>query len=285
MTPSRDARLPAVALVVCTRNRASRLPALFESLARLHTDHHWELVMVDSASTDDTPAVLAEANNGSALPTRTVRVEQAGLARARNAGISAARAPVIAFMDDDCYPEPDLLDRWLEVFTNEKVGYGGGRIMLHDERDAAVTIRTDAKPWIFRPGDYVRPGVVQGANIALRRAVLEAVGGFTEAIGPGTPFNFEDVDVVARASAAGYTGGYFPGPTVRHHHGRRPGPELDSLLESYDIGRGAYWGTLLKRRGYRRYAIGGLVASLMTKPWPVVKREVQGMKSWLRIDD
>lgn len=276
--------LPAIALVVCTRNRAARLPALFAALASLQTDMLWELVLVDSASTDETPEVLAEQAQHHPHPFKTVRVERQGLARARNAGYATASAPLVVFIDDDCYPEPDLLDRWLEVYADGRVGFGGGRILLHDPNDAPVTIRTDLEPWLFEPGDYVRPGVVQGANMAVRRTVLDELGGFCDALGPGTPFNFEDVDLAARASAAGHAGGYFPGPVVRHHHGRRRGAELNALLESYDVGRGAYWGSLLLRPGYRWFAVKNVLVSVLRKPWSAVGRELRGMVAWLRSD-
>lgn len=278
---------PALSLVVCTRDRADRLPALLDSLRGIRTERPWELVLVDSASSDATPEVLAalaseQPFHRAVVAVSTVRAAGAGLARARNAGLAASRAPIVAFTDDDCYPEPDLADKWLEVFEDANIGWGSGRILLHDPLDAPVTIRLEQQKLLFEPGDYVRPGVVNGANIAVRRAVLNGIGGFDERLGPGTRFNFEDVDMAARASAAGHRGGYFPGPTVRHHHGRRPGPELDTLLASYDHGRGAYWGSLLLRPGYRRYAMGNLLVSFVRKPAPVVRRELEGMRDYLR---
>ena len=278
---------PALSLVVCTRDRAERLPALLDSLRGIRTERPWEVVLVDSASSDATPEVLAALASGQTfgplVEIATVREAEPGLARARNAGLAASRAPVVAFTDDDCYPEPDLADRWLEVFEDANIGWGSGRILLHDPLDAPVTIRLEQQELLFDPGDYVRPGVVNGANIAVRRTVLTDIGGFDERLGPGTRFNFEDVDMAARASAAGHRGGYFPGPTVRHHHGRRPGPELDALLASYDHGRGAYWGSLLLRPGYRRYAVRNLLVSFVRKPAPVVRRELEGMRDYLRI--
>ena len=77
--------------------------------------------------------------------------------------------------------------------------------------------------------------------MAFRRDALVACGGFDERLGAGTRFPCEDIDAAARLLWAGHFGMYDPTPTVRHHHRRRPGPELDALLESYDRGRGAYW--------------------------------------------
>jgi GT2 family glycosyltransferase len=71
--------------------------------------------------------------------------------------------------------------------------------------------------------------------------VLERIGGFDDALGPGTPFCNDDVDAVARASAAGFAGSFVPEPVVHHHHGRRDPAEISALWRSYDHGRGAYY--------------------------------------------
>lgn len=271
----------ALSLVVCTRNRGARLPETLRALAAVRSAHAWELVLVDNGSTDETPRILRDFAAVAPVPVTLVHERRAGLANARNAGVAAARAPILAFTDDDCYPEPDFVDRWLDVFTDRRVGYGAGRILLHDPADAPVTIRTDPAPRRIRPRSHVRAGLVQGANMAFRREVLETAGGFDPALGPGAPFNCEDVDIAARASALGFEGGYFPGPVVRHHHRRRPGPELERLLHSYDHGRGAYWASLLLRPGSRRYALRDLAVSAVRKPWPALRRELAGMREYL----
>src|SRR5262245_60955421 len=51
--------LPRISLIVCTRNRGERLPEFFAHLARLEfPPTAWELVIVDHASSDDTPAII-----------------------------------------------------------------------------------------------------------------------------------------------------------------------------------------------------------------------------------
>jgi GT2 family glycosyltransferase len=208
-------------------------------------------VLVDNGSRDETPGLLAEFARRAPMPVTVVQEPRAGLARARNAGVRAARAPLLAFTDDDCYPEADYLARWQDVFADPAVAFGAGRIVLHDPDDYPITIRTETEPTPLPPGTFVTPGLVQGANVAYRRPVLEAVGGFDPALGPGGLFNFEDLDMAVRVMAAGFAGGYFPGPTVRHHHRRRAGPAVDALKRSYDGGRGAYYASLLLRPGLR----------------------------------
>ena len=259
-----EARRPELSLVVSTRDRGEQLAACLDAVAGIRTAHHWELVVVDNGSRDGTSELLRDFARGAPMPVTLVHEPRPGLARARNAGVAAARAPLLAFTDDDCYPEADLVDRWVEVFAEPAVGWGAGRILLHDPDDYPITISPETGQRAIPAGTFVEPGVVQGANMAFRRTVLDAIGGFDPALGPGGVFNFEDLDVASRACAAGVTGGFFPSPTVRHHHRRRDPAEIRALRRSYDHGRGAYFASLLLRPGTRRLAASAWRAAL---PW------------------
>ncbi len=248
---------PEVALIVCTRNRAEHLPQTLAALAAIRSRHPWELVLVDSGSSDDTPELLARfAASAPRAPEVAgapgaivvVREPRPGLGRAHNTGVRSTRAPVLCFTDDDCYPAPDFIDRWAEVFDDPTVGYAGGTIELYDPADHPITIKPEQAADRRLPFAYVEPGCIHGANMAFRRAPLVAAGGFDEALGPGGVFNCEDVDMAARVAARGAAGGYFPKPTVWHHHRRRAGPDVDALERSYAHGIGAYRMSLLLRR-------------------------------------
>ena len=163
------------------------------------------------------------------------------MGRARTAGVTAARGALLAFTDDDCYPAVDYIDSVANAFADRGRGFIGGRILLYDAQDHPITIRVDSTPIPIPPCSVVPTGLVQGANMAFRREVLERIGGFDDALGPGTPFCNDDVDAVARASAAGFAGSFVPEPVVHHHHGRRDPAEISALWRSYDHGRGAYY--------------------------------------------
>ena len=235
------ADLPLVSLVVCTRNRAEKLEAFFAALGRMHSHAPWELVMVDNGSLDDTQVRLQSLSRSMDVRITIVGEPRRGLGRARNTGVAAARGALLAFTDDDCYPAVDYIDRVVEAFASPERAYVGGRILLYDADDHPITIRVDDSPIPIPAYSVVPTGLVQGANMAFRREVLERIGGFDNALGPGTPFCNDDVDAVARASAAGFAGSYVPEPVVHHHHGRRDPAAIAALWRSYDHGRGAYY--------------------------------------------
>ena len=232
---------PKIALVICTRNRAKRLDTFFESLGRLKCDCSWDLVIVDNGSTDDTSRRLK--TFAANFPGRVILTTepQAGLGRARNRGWRATEAPIIAFTDDDCYPEANFLNDVLAVYADQTVGFSGGRILLHDSTDARITIYDHPTEQIYYAGGFIAGGVIQGASMAFRRQALVDIDGFDDNLGAGTPFAFEDVDAELRALAAGWKGKYDPRSVVYHHHGRKPGIEVDALIRAYEIGRGAYF--------------------------------------------
>ena len=96
---------------------------------------------------------------------------------------------------------------------------------------------------------------MHGANLAVRREVLAAVGGFDPLLGAGTPcMAGEDTDFIARIVWAGWTARYDPAPSVAHHHGRKPGGAADRQRQGYDRGRGAYYAKwALDARARRTY--------------------------------
>ena len=232
----------ALSLVVCTRDRAHAIGPCLGALAELRSPAPWELVLVDNGSRDHTRALLDRfAAEAAGLRVQVASEPRPGLARARNAGVAASRGDVVAFTDDDCLPAPDYVDAVLRVFEDRRIGYMGGRIALHDPLDDPITTRDVPEPTPLPPYSFVPAGVIQGANMAVRREVLLRVALFDPALGAGTPFPSEDVDLAARAALAGDAGGYFPGPCVRHAHGRRTAAAVARLRAGYSRGRGAYY--------------------------------------------
>lgn len=99
-----------IAVVIPTRNGAAWLPDALESV-RAQGDVVSEILVVDDGSSDGTAEVLAARPDVTAIRHETPR----GPAAARNSGVSASSAPLIAFLDvDDLYTD-DALPHRLEV--------------------------------------------------------------------------------------------------------------------------------------------------------------------------
>jgi glycosyltransferase involved in cell wall biosynthesis len=232
--------LPEIALVVCTKNRAHRLEPFLDSLRRLNYAAPWELIIVDGSTDDSIERLKAFA---ATFPAKTTIITELGPGHplARNRGWRASTAPVIAFIDDDCYPAPDYLSDVLAGFADGSLGFIGGRILLHDPTDARITIAESQTETFLDPGVFVPCGFLQGANMAFRRQVLDNINGFDDHLGGGNLFGCEDGDAVLRALAGGWKGKYDPKPVVYHHPRRKPGKDVVQLKRKYEGARGAYY--------------------------------------------
>lgn len=249
-------RSPEVSIVICTRNRAKRLHGTINSLLQIRSDYEWEVILVDNASTDGTMQILQEiGDQGGRF--RYLQVNKVGLGAARDAAWRQARGRIVSFTDDDCYLAFDYVDKVVEVFrAHPQTGCIGGRILLYDPQDAPETIDERNTPCEIRPFRFVMAGELHGANLSVRLEVLERIGGFDPALGAGTKFPCEDIDIVASTLWAGFPARFDPGPVVYHHHGRKWN-EVKKLLAGYDHGRGAYYAKYILRRDTRlEYMIG-----------------------------
>jgi glycosyltransferase involved in cell wall biosynthesis len=228
-------RPPDLSIVICTYNRAASLQLTLAALAAQVTraSIRWEVVIVDNNSTDATHAVIQRFVSTADIPSRYVFVAEQGLSRARNAGVAASRGDIIAFTDDDVLPAADWVDRIAITMAETNAHVVGGRIVptwleeppawlrhrsaLHGA--LAILDYANAMPVL----DAHRAPSVWGANMAFRRCVFERVGGFDTRRGlvGATLHRGEEIDLVARALAAGCQAVYEPSIIVSH----RIGPE------------------------------------------------------------
>lgn len=243
-----------LSVVICTRDRCSKLKRCVDALLSVTTMRDWELVIVDNASMDGTSKYLAsiDQTHFNRVRVTTAFEPKRGLAVARNRGWRTASGGIIAFTDDDCYVSTDYVDSVIQVFDDDlNIGFLSGRILLFDTLDYRITIQESQRRLDFRPWTFIAAGEVQGANMVFRRTALERIGGFNERLGAGTPFPSEDIDAAAAVLWAGIPGVYDPRPVVYHHHGRRTEREAQELRRSYDAGRGAYYAKYILRRDSR----------------------------------
>jgi len=162
---------PSVSVIVPVRDRRALLSQLLEALAaQTFADH--EVIVVDDRSTDGS---REEAVRHAAMGQPVVVIDGpgTGAVSARTVGVALARAPVLAFTDSDCVPDP----RWLE------------------EGLAAIERGADLVQGRTHPTRHVRPrersmwvdhedGLYASCNLFVRRQAFDAAGGFdSEAAG------------------------------------------------------------------------------------------------------
>jgi glycosyltransferase involved in cell wall biosynthesis len=264
-----------LSLLICTRNRAKQLDQTLQRVAKIRTELNWELVIVDNASTDTTVAVVEEFAATYHRSVQTIVQEGRGVASAKNAGWRAARSEIVCCIDDDCYPEENFLDAMFQSFNEDReVGFVGGRILLHDPTDRRITIQESLEPLSFSAGSFIRPGVIQGANIAYRRAALEGVGGFDPWFGAGAIYSGDETELMARLSAAGWKGAYNPKPVVYHHHGRKSASDEWRLMRWYDRGRGAFYAKFMLNRNTRDVYIKNWFLTRRNHSWKTTALEI-----------
>jgi mycofactocin system glycosyltransferase len=200
-----------VTVVVPVRDRTDGLRRLLAGIQGLRT------IVVDDGSADPA-AVAAVAERAGASVLR--RERSGGPAAARNAGLAAARTPLVAFLDSDVLPEPGWLDPLLAAFADPAVGLAAPRIVALDPGGGwlagyeAVRSSLDLGPDPALVVPRTRVAYVPSAALVVRRSAVGA--GFDERMRVA-----EDVDLVLRLHAAGWRLRYEPSARVGHDHRTR----------------------------------------------------------------
>ena len=197
-----------MSVVVASRGRAALLPRLVAAIeAQTVALDDVELVVVDDASPDDTATVLATLAREAKVALRVVALPtQQGRAAARNHGWWAARAPVVAFTDDDCVPDPEWLAAGLGAMGDAPRLVVGRTEPPEDQR--ALAARPFARVLEVHGVRYY-----ETCNIFFRRRDLMAVRGFDERY---RTWGGEDTDLGLRVVSTGVDARYAPAALVHH---------------------------------------------------------------------
>lgn len=196
-----------MSVVVATRDRVGRLRKLLDSLrAQALPAAEFEVIVVDDGSGPGTAELLGR-DHGE-LRLRAVRRDASGgPSAARNEGWPLARAPLVAFTDDDCAATPEWLAALVAAAERAPGAIVQGRT-LPDPREESRLGPFSRSLWVESQGPYY-----QAANIAYPRPVLEALGGFDA---DAFPYVGEDTDLAWRAFAAGVEAVWAPDALIHH---------------------------------------------------------------------
>lgn len=205
MTTTEKATTPApgIAVIIPHYNDVARLEFCLNELMRNDTSDA-EILVVDNNSPNP-PDRLHDA-----FPqVRFLCEAEKGAGPARNTGVAASRAPLLAFIDADCVPDHDWLDMARAVAP--RADLIGGRVDVFDEtpppRSGAEAFEA---VFAFDFKTYIEvKGFSGSGNLITSRAVFQDVGPFRTTVS-------EDRDWSFRATAKGYRLIYEDGLRVRH---------------------------------------------------------------------
>lgn len=248
---SEPVELPPMSVVVCTRERPLLLAEALRSLVALDYPE-FEIVVVDNAPlTDATRAVVAEQG------LRYAVAPTPGISFARNVGIAAARHPIVAFTDDDVIADAGWLRGLARGFArgadvacvtglvpsgelrNDVQAYFDGRVNWSKVTSARV-FRLSQPPADLPMFPFCVGEFGTGANFAIRKSVVQAIGGFDEALGVGRRTQGgEDLDIYTSVLFAGHALAVEPTAIIWHRH-RDDVAALRKQAIGYGRGLGAW---------------------------------------------
>ena len=269
-----------------TYNRGEMLEdAIRGVLAQQDATPPFELIVVDNNSTDRTREIIERFADADPRVRYLFEAAQ-GLSHARNAGIRCARAPLIAFTDDDVRAQPQWVASIVRAFDEHpEVDMAGGRVLplwpapppdwltrdhwaplaLVDYGEAQVAITA------------ANPICLVGANLAFRRSVFDTVGVFAtdvqrvrDVIG-----SLEDHEFLLRLLRAGGRGLY--DPRIALHAEIQPSRLRRDYHRRWHSGHG-HFHALLRSEAMEQTRLGTLVGV----PAHLYRQAIGDLAGWLR---
>ena len=236
---------PRISVVVCSYNGALTIDETLTALGRLNYPDY-EVIVVDDGSTDTTASIARDHG------VRIIQTENKGLSNARNFGMEAATGEIIAYIDDDAYPDPDWLTFLAASFLKtDHAGIGGPNIPPagHGLIADAVAHAPGGPVHVLLSDDVAEH--IPGCNMAYRVDRLREIGGFD----PLFRVAGDDVDICWRLQERGWTLGFNQAAVVWHHR------------------RGSIGGYWRQQKGYAK------AESLLARKWPKKYNEA-GHLNW-----
>lgn len=228
-----DPGTPEVSVIIPVHNAYDYTRHCLAVLRDHQSDHSFEVILVDDASSDETRKEIRRWPELHVLSNEV----NLGFVRSCNRGATQARGRYLIFLNNDTQVQPGWLDALIETFElKADAGLVGSRLIYPDGRqqEAGGIVFADGSAWNYgnlddpyKPGySYLRAvDYCSGASLALPRSLFEGLGGFDEHFAPAY---FEDTDLAFRARAAGYLVYYQPLSCVVHFEGVSAGTDEDA---------------------------------------------------------
>jgi cellulose synthase/poly-beta-1,6-N-acetylglucosamine synthase-like glycosyltransferase/peptidoglycan/xylan/chitin deacetylase (PgdA/CDA1 family) len=169
-----------VSVIVPAWNEREGIAGTVKSLVA--STHEVEVVVVDDASTDGTPAVVERLK----LPgVRVVRVPKGGKSAALNTGIALSQHPIVVMVDADTVVEPEAIHRLVQPFADPTVGAVAGNVKVGNRSSMVArwqhieyVIGFNLDRRLYERFDCIP--TVPGALGAYRRLAVSGAGGVTD---------------------------------------------------------------------------------------------------------
>jgi glycosyltransferase involved in cell wall biosynthesis len=220
----------SASVLICTFNRDELLRETLDSLRSVAAARPWSVVVVDNNSTDRTREVVADMAGSFPVPLAYVFEPRQGKSYALNTGLDRCDGDIVLFTDDDVRVSPTWLDAACEALEEqEDLDYTGGPVRplwggapppwldrtRGDLWGTLAILDYGATPFVFEE----RRKVPLGANMAVRRSLIERIGGFHPELGRRgrSLLGQEQAEFFARAHSSGVRGRYVPAMEVHHH--------------------------------------------------------------------
>jgi glucosyl-dolichyl phosphate glucuronosyltransferase len=221
--------ISSISVIIATYTRAALLDECLQHLSKQRFFAEDEVIVVDNASADDTPAVVRQHQATFPVALRLLYESQPGKSPALARGLAVAKGEILAFLDDDVNVGAGWLDAVRDTMRESSVGLMGGRVVPRWE--------PGVPDWVRRaPFRHARlgaplglleystdvvdlgPRTALGGNMAVRRHVFDVVGGFAAHLGKlrGTLLSGEDHELCVRVQRAGFRAIYVRDAVVHH---------------------------------------------------------------------
>ena len=194
MTAASPTHKPTISLIIPAYNEEVYLPWCLDAVMANVAGLAHEVIVVDNNSTDSTKAVIARYPGVTSL-----FEEQKGITRARQCGLLGSSGDILAFVDADTRPPPGWFEQIAEQFSaRADLACLSGPYSFYDLSGLRNLV---SNGWFVaaRPLSGITGSIIVGGNFAIRRTVLEKMGGFDKSI----EFYGEDVDIARRAGKHG----------------------------------------------------------------------------------
>ncbi len=256
-----------ITVAVITYNRSRFLKETLVDLVRQdYPPGHWEILVVDNNSTDDTAAVVASFASRNPAPRHVIETEQ-GLDHGRNRAIAEAKGELLVLIDDDVLMEPDWLNTLTAPFSpqdSDRIGVVGGEVVPVFPDGLPDWLKGAHRPLGYRadPGPLPPGQSPMGANFAFPHALFARLGNFNTTLDRqgSALFGGGDTDMIRRIRAAGLEVWFVPKARVQH---QMPGSRLTmgyALRHAFDSARSRVVDGVQVRRAAGRAALPFLVS-------------------------